>query len=458
MSKGSNPAFAMWEKRASANDNLPDVVRLSGFGKKTGVTNVRRSETKEALEEKRPSTNDKLPPDELPDIDIDIDIAKLSVDTKAEATSPKLRKAETLEKAMGFSPKAAKTPQQSPKKRVVNASLADRMKAFNGPLNQTSENNSSKAYLAENAKKMRGEQSKKRHEMRKKNVGKVAPIKQSNVTAARVNLDEFVPPVYEKSDTDCNQIAEALQNNFVFENLNKSDEKILIKAFEKMQVHEGQQIIKQGDQGDYFYVIGEGKVRFEVKGKVVGTAEAGKSFGELSLLYTSPRSASVIAESNPTVLFRVDQNAFRYVMETKAKEKDGEKMSLLKGINFLKDFNPSDLHRLCDCMTPRHFEKDEVVVTKGADGEAFYILKKGMMVVKDISVGGTAYEDVTLAPGDYFGERALLTSEPRAANVVGMEDGVCFLIDRFTFEKVLGNFSQVIMRSQDKVKLVRYCY
>jgi cAMP-dependent protein kinase regulator len=404
MSKGKNPAFAMWEKRASTNDELPDIARLS-LGK------------------------------------------------KAKAAT-ELQKTKTLEKVMGLSPKSP----IKPKKLVVTANLADRMKAFNNPLNQTSEHISSKAYLAENAKKMRAQQSKKRHEMRKNNAVKVAPIKQSNVTATRVNLDKFEPPVYEKSKTDFNQIAEALHDNFVFESLNFSDEQTLIKAFEKMQVHKGQQIIKQGDQGDYFYVIGEGKVRFEVSGKVVGTAEAGKSFGELSLLYTSPRAASVIAESNPTILFRVDQKTFRYVMETKAKEKDGEKMSLLKGINFLKDFNPSDLYRLCDCMAPRHFEKDEVVVTKGEDGEAFYILKKGMMVVKDISVGGTAYEDITLAPGDYFGERALLTREPRAANVVGMQAGTCFLIDRFTFEKVLGNFSQVIMRSQDKVKLVSYCW
>jgi cAMP-dependent protein kinase regulator len=402
MSQGKNPAFAMWEKRASTNDELPDIARLSLS--------------------KKAATN--------------------------------LRKAKTLEETMGISPNIANTP----KKLVVTANLADRMKAFNNPINLTSEQVSSKAYLAENAKKMRAQQSKKRHDMRKKNVIKVAPIKQSNVTATRINLDQFVPPVYEKSKTDFNQIAEALQDNFVFENLNFTDEQKLIKAFEKMQVHKGQKIIKQGDQGDYFYVISEGKVRFEVSGKVVGTAEAGKSFGELSLLYTSPRAASVIAESNPTVLFRVDQKTFRYVMETKAKEKDGEKMSLLKGINFLQDFNPSDLHRLCECMAPRPFEKDEVVVTKGEDGEAFYILKKGMMVVKDISVGGTAYEDVTLAPGDYFGERALLTSEPRAANVVGMEAGTCFLIDRFTFEKVLGNFSQVIMRSQDRIKLVSYCW
>lgn len=140
-------------------------------------------------------------------------------------------------------------------------------------------------------------------------------------------------------------------------------------------------------------------------------------------------------------------------MQAKAKESEGEKFKLLKNIKFLKDLSTMDLQRLTNCMVPRQFQKDEVVVTKGEDGDAFYILQSGSMKVCDISVGTSKYEDVTLNPGNYFGERALITSEPRAANVVGLEAGSCFVIDRITFEKVLGSFSQVIMKSQDKVKL-----
>ncbi|CAJ1931536.1 unnamed protein product [Cylindrotheca closterium] len=426
MSKSKNPAFAMWEKRASSNTELPDIARLAvPSASSSTATNV----------------------------------------------GYKIRKAKALERVEQFSPK------MTAKKVVVTSSLADRMKKFsendNGTIpfsfaGSTNSNKSAKAYQAEEAKKKRAENSKKRHELRKKNqeeeeasastsakrtTKRGAPVKQHSITAARVNLDQFVPPTYPKSDADAKLLQEALRQNFVFENLNESDETKLTQAFEKMQVHEGQKIINQGDTGDYFYVIAEGAVRFEVNGKGVGKSEAGKSFGELSLLYTSPRAASVIAQENPTVLFRVDQKTFRYVMETKAKESENEKMGLLKKIGFLKDFKHSDLTRLCDCMVPRNFEKDEVVVTKGEEGDLFYILKEGLMKVTDISVGGTAYEDVTLSPGDYFGERALLLSEPRAANVVGMQSGSCFVIDRFTFEKVLGSFSQVIMRSQDRVKL-----
>lgn len=104
-------------------------------------------------------------------------------------------------------------------------------------------------------------------------------------------------------------------------------------------------------------------------------------------------------------------------------------------------------------MTPRVFEKDELIVKKGTIGDAFYVLQEGKVICCDISVGSTAYEDQTLGPGEYFGERSLATAEPRAANVKGLTKGVAFSIDRDTFEKVLGSMSSLIDRAQDVRKL-----
>jgi len=291
--------------------------------------------------------------------------------------------------------------------------------------------------------------------MRKKKAKTTAaPTKIKNVAAKPIgNLDKFVPPVFEKDQSDVRKIQVSLEANFIFENLDDNDLDIFIKAFEKISVHKGNQIIKQGDAGDFFYIIGRGKVTFEVNGNTVGEASAGKSFGELALLYTSPRAASAIATAQPTQLYRVDQKTFRYIMQTKAKESEGEKMKLLRTISFLKDLSDDDLQRLCSCMVLRKFEADEQIVTKGEEGNDFYIVHKGSVRVTDIAVGNSTYDDVTLQPGAHFGERALVTSEPRAANVIGAEVGSCFVIDRPTFEKVLGNFSNVIMRSQDKVIL-----
>ena len=41
-----------------------------------------------------------------------------------------------------------------------------------------------------------------------------------------------------------------------------------------------------------------------------------------------------------------------------------------------------------------------------------------------------------LGPGDFFGERALLNKDPRAANVVAKGKVECLVLDRQTFNKV----------------------
>ena len=264
---------------------------------------------------------------------------------------------------------------------------------------------------------------------------------------------EFKPPVFAKEQCEEQLIRKALKKNFVFGDLDDDALDTFIDAFEGIEIPKRQKIIDQGDKGDYFYVIARGKVSFGINGVLVGTATEGTSFGELALLYTCPRAATVMASAE-TKLFRVDQKTFRHIMESKAKQMEELKLSLLHGISFLKDLVESDLKRLSSVMFPRIFDTGEYLIKKGDAGDAFYILYEGSVKVTKISIGNTSYEDVTLEPGDHFGEMSLVTSAVRAANVITLSKGTAFSIDRETFEKILGKFSRVILKAQDRRKLV----
>ena len=48
------------------------------------------------------------------------------------------------------------------------------------------------------------------------------------------------------------------------------------------------------------------------------------------------------------------------------------------------------------------------------------------------------YPDHKLGPGEYFGERALITGDPRAANIVAVTNVVLMAIDRVSFNSLLG--------------------
>jgi cAMP-dependent protein kinase regulator len=264
---------------------------------------------------------------------------------------------------------------------------------------------------------------------------------------------EYKPPKFDRTEEELLVIRAALKKNFVFSDLETRDLLPLMNAFEKVQYGPEETIITQGAPGDYFYIIYDGRVSFQVNGVQVGKAGKGNSFGELALLYTCPRAASVMAYKASTTLFRVDQMTFRYILQNQTKQSEKAKRDLLQGVDFFRELSSFDLEKLSKVMTPRVFGPNDLIVTKGELGDAFYVIQEGEILIKDISVGSTVYEDQKLGPGGYFGERSLMTSEPRAANCMALTHGVAFSIDRATFEKILGKISALILRAQDSRQL-----
>jgi len=256
---------------------------------------------------------------------------------------------------------------------------------------------------------------------------------------------------FKKNSSEADMIRKGIEKNLFFDQMTSNELDYFIEAFEPVEVDNGIEIVTQGYLGDFFYIIGkEGAVSFHIDGVQVGEAAEGGSFGELSLLYSCPRATTAIAVSSPTKLFRVKRKTFRTLLQEQTKQKELEKIDLLKGVNFLSTMSEFDLNRLARVMTLNVFRDKDELVKKGEKGDAFYIVHEGRLHVTDISVGSTRFDSSILESGDYFGERALVTHEPRVANVTAVTNGSAFRIDRKTFERVLGKFSRVIMKSQDR--------
>ncbi len=269
------------------------------------------------------------------------------------------------------------------------------------------------------------------------------------------DVGSHVLPEFPKEKADEKIIITALRKNFVFEEMEENDIEKLVTAMEEIKVSKGTKIIKQGDEGDYFYVIARGDVAFFVDDRKVGAAGPGNAFGDLALLYKCPRAATVRAEAEPTTLFRIDQKTFRYMTQSQIKKSEEQKKTLLKEIPFLSTLGADDISRLCSVMKPVLFSTGDYIVRKGDNGSSFFIIQDGKVRLTEIFVGGTSYEDISLGIGDYFGEDALISDEPRAANVVALTKGSAFSIDRATVWKVLGDFASLISKAQDRQRLVR---
>ena len=108
---------------------------------------------------------------------------------------------------------------------------------------------------------------------------------------------DWKPPDYPKDDAANAFLLETMKSNKLMKNLAPSDREQLKKAFKPVSFASGDTIIKQGDEGDKFYILYTGSSDISVTGKgSVMKATKGIAFGELALLHNAPRAATVVAE------------------------------------------------------------------------------------------------------------------------------------------------------------------
>mmetsp|Transcript_15174 Transcript_15174/g.22286 ORF Transcript_15174/g.22286 Transcript_15174/m.22286 type:complete len:803 (+) Transcript_15174:190-2598(+) len=279
---------------------------------------------------------------------------------------------------------------------------------------------------------------------------RVRPQRGQNIFAEPLDMGEdYVTPTYPKSDQAIQFIDTSLADNFIFASLTQKERRLLIDAMMLETKPAGTIIIQQGDIGDYFYVVEDGHISFSVDGNHVGACTRGASFGELALLYNCPRAATCIANTDVR-LWKVEQRTFRHMLANNTANQQKDIHDVLRKVPFLSELEDNMLLKISDALTTVTFPEGERIINKGDVGEVFYILREGTVKVHDIGFGDSQYVDQNLGPGDFFGERALLTGEPRFAHISATSNCSTLCLSRDTFEKTLGPLQDLIDHAMKK--------
>jgi CRP-like cAMP-binding protein len=104
----------------------------------------------------------------------------------------------------------------------------------------------------------------------------------------------------------------------------------------------------------------------------------------------------------------------------------------LRKIPLLAELTEEEIARVRADLRVRQYAKREVVLQKGASGDSLLFLLQGQLQVVDITEDGRAIGLRMLAPGDFFGEIAVINGSMRSASVVALSPVLVALLPRAT--------------------------
>merc|ERR1740137_20188 len=118
------------------------------------------------------------------------------------------------------------------------------------------------------------------------------------------DTDELV--IHPKTDEARARLTEAVDDIVLFKSLDGEQLKKVIDAMQERKVQAGDSIVTQGEGDDHFYVIQDGVYDVRMKERdddeeIVRQYDGKGSFGELSLMYNVPRSATVVCIKSGTL-------------------------------------------------------------------------------------------------------------------------------------------------------------
>jgi CRP-like cAMP-binding protein len=211
------------------------------------------------------------------------------------------------------------------------------------------------------------------------------------------------------------------------------------RAMHAQDVGRGTEVVRQGEQGDRFYVVVHGAFEVVVDGQAQVRLGRGDYFGERALLHRVPRAASVLATESSR-LFVLDQSAFDALLASDlavrlrleaalAYRQDVARMALFA------DLSSAELDLLLARLVPLDVDTGHTIIRQGDSGERFYVVRSGRV---DVERDGELL--ASLGPGDAFGEIALLLDVPRTATVTATQTTQLLALEAHDFRDLLAGY------------------
>jgi cAMP-dependent protein kinase regulator len=293
-----------------------------------------------------------------------------------------------------------------------------------------------------------------------------APRRRTSIAAESLDLTKLTESikVVPKTDEEAERILQILQQNVLFRHMNKDQLNKVQGAMRLVEKEEADTIIRQGDDGDFFYIVDTGEVDVYIKTpsdenddgavvepeqQLVASYGQGDSFGELAIMYNAPRAASCIARTEVR-LWALDRISFKILAMQTAMARRDEYQGFLSEVPLLSSLSDYEKMTIADALEEQSFEDGAVICEEGNAGDKFYIIKSGRAICTSTSSDDSTEKEIgRLEKGQYFGEIALLTEKKRQATVKASGGLTCLSLDRKAFGRCIGPLEAELRRNME---------
>lgn len=237
-----------------------------------------------------------------------------------------------------------------------------------------------------------------------------------------------------------NIIKSIAKRNIILSTLDLKDFEYVYNSMKINHYKSGEIVIKEGEEGHHFYVVQSGSLECFKNDFLMKTYESGDSFGDLALLYNTPRQATIISKS-PSILLSLDRESFISILKNKAIARKIKNEQFLSSISILKHFSKEEISQIGETVKIKKYLADEYIIHQDEEGDTFFILEEGQVYSKKDDNHKILK---TYNPGDYFGELALIKSCKRVVNIIAKTDCSVLALERKSFKRLLGSIENIL--------------
>ncbi len=105
---------------------------------------------------------------------------------------------------------------------------------------------------------------------------------------------------------------------------------------------------------------------------------------------------------------------------------------LVAKVPFFRDVGAAAIADVAQLLRPRDYPAGAVIVRRGERGDCMYFVASGEVEIR------VRPESIRAGSGDFFGELALLTGDPRNATIVAVRQSTLLRLDIVDFRRLLG--------------------